>query len=131
MIIEIHACGSGLYARPRLSFYERVFMMDFITLFNFVLEYVLRNGPERKSVNTKKFEFEGNFCLSACKPKYSKIWLIQGRGRPRRVPPPYGPKYFLNFVQFLEKLHVGAFPWRVGAPFYGESWIRPCPRLRN
>ena len=33
-------------------------MMDFITVFNFVLEYVLRNGPERKSVNTKKFEFK-------------------------------------------------------------------------
>ena len=32
--------------------------MDFITVFNFVLEYVLRNGPERKSVNTKKFEFK-------------------------------------------------------------------------
>ena len=54
MIIEIHACGSGLHARPRLSFYERVFMMGFITVFNFVLEYVLRNGPERKSVNIQK-----------------------------------------------------------------------------
>ena len=46
MIIEIHACGSGLHARA----HERVFMMDFITVFNFVLEYALRNGPERKSV---------------------------------------------------------------------------------
>ena len=29
---------------------------------------------------------------------------------------------FLNFIQFLGK-YVGPFPWRIGAPSYGESWI--------
>ena len=54
------------------------------------------------------------------------------RGRAGRAPPPW-PKIFsisCSFSQNLAKSYVGAPPpWRVGAPSYGESWIRPW--LRN
>ena len=47
-------------------------------------------------------------------------------GAPRHAPPPPPTEQnFLNFMHFLENLYVGAFPWRVGGPSYGESWIRP------
>ena len=49
-------------------------------------------------------------------------------GRTRRVPPPYGPKFsqfHAVFHKIWQKSYVGAPPWRVGAPSYGESWIRP------
>ena len=37
-----------------------------------------------------------------------------------------GPNFshFMHFFEILAKSHVGA-PWRVGAPSYRESWIRP------
>ena len=51
------------------------------------------------------------------------------RGRRGRTPPM--ARKFLNFMQFFGKF--GNFvcwhlPWMVGAPSYGESWIRPCTR---
>ena len=35
---------------------------------------------------------------------------------------------FLNFMHFFEKFDkiICWRPWPVGAPSYGESWIRPC-----
>ena len=50
-------------------------------------------------------------------------WRIQG-GAPLRT------KIFLFSCSFWENLCIGAFPWRVGAPSYGESLIRPC-RITN
>ena len=49
-----------------------------------------------------------------------------GGGCPRRALP-LRPKIFsisCSFSHNLVKSYVGA-PWRVGAPSYGESWIRP------
>ena len=53
-------------------------------------------------------------------------WRILG-GRPWRAPPT--AQNFLNFMQFFAKfgkIICWRPPWRVGAPSYGESWIRPC-----
>ena len=56
-------------------------------------------------------------------------WLINvfSGGSKGALPPPTAEK-FLNFMQFFENLaksYVGALPWRLGAPSYGEHWIRP------
>ena len=40
--------------------------------------------------------------------------------------PPLQTKIFLIYYSFGGNLYVGTFPWRVGAPSYWESWIRPC-----
>ena len=42
--------------------------------------------------------------------------------------PPYTAQNFLNFMQFFAKFGkiICWCPPRVGAPSYGESWIRPC-----
>ena len=44
-----------------------------------------------------------------------------------RGAPLYGPKYsqFQAVFQKIWQNHMLATPWRVGAPSYGESWIRP------
>ena len=42
-----------------------------------------------------------------------------------RADPPLRTNIFLISCSFWENLYVGAFPWRVGAPSYGESWISP------
>ena len=48
---------------------------------------------------------------------------------PRGTSPAPTDQNFLNFMQFLggnlANLYVGAPSWRVGAPSYEESWIRP------
>ena len=47
-------------------------------------------------------------------------------GAPWRLP--YGPN-FSQFHAVFRKIwqnHMLAPPWRVGAPSYGESWVRPC-----
>ena len=47
-----------------------------------------------------------------------------------RHDPPYGPlKLFLIsciFRQIWQICMLAPTSWRVGAPSYGESWIRPC-----
>ena len=56
-------------------------------------------------------------------------WKASGRskGAPPACDPPTDQN-FLNFMQFLENLanlYAGTPSWRVGAPSYGKSWIRP------
>ena len=46
-------------------------------------------------------------------------WRIQGEAPPT-------DQNFLNFTLFFGNVYVRVFPWRVGAPSYGKSWIRPC-----
>ena len=59
----------------------------------------------------------------------SDICLSGGfRGVPPARPSPHGPK-FSQFHAVFHKIwqnHMLAAPWRVGAPSYRESWIRPC-----
>ena len=63
-------------------------------------------------------------------PEYEIADSNSGRfrgGAPGARPPPR-PKIFsisCSFSRNLAKSYVGALR-RVGAPFYGESWIRPC-----
>ena len=65
-----------------------------------------------------------------------KLWYLRYTNKPvagfRGAPParalPYSPKcsqFHAVFRKFWQN-HMLAPPWRVGAPSYGESWIRPC-----
>ena len=59
------------------------------------------------------------------------IKLVVNSGGSKGVPLVYAPtdQNILNFMHFLENLYVGAFPWRVDALSYRQSWIRPWLRL--
>ena len=59
------------------------------------------------------------------------IAVADPRGRPRRVPP-YGPKFsqfHAVFWKIWQNHMLAPPPRRVGAPSYGESWIRPCTTM--
>ena len=51
------------------------------------------------------------------------------------LPPLPTAQNFCKFMHFFEKFwqnhRLGAPSWRVGAPSYGEYWIRHCTSLNN
>ena len=55
---------------------------------------------------------------------------LRGGGVPGACPP-YSPKFSQFHAVFCKiwQNHMFAPPWRVGAPSYGESCIRPCPTI--
>ena len=67
-------------------------------------------------------------CLDCRDDTFEKT-VADPRGAPPAHASPFTDQNFLNFMQFfwenLVNLYVGAPSWRVGAPSYEESWIRP------
>ena len=71
------------------------------------------------------FLFTSIVNLTQYAKRHSYLFAVADLGRGR---PPTAPN-FLNFMQFFAKfgkIICWRPPWRVGAPSYVESWIRPC-----
>ena len=98
----------------------------FINSLNFVF------GTKTIRVNHRTFLSQGFLSLQEViicfRKRNSKLAVADlGGGGPGSRPPPHGPK-FSQFHAVFHKIwqnHMLAPPWRVGAPSYGVSWIRP------
>ena len=100
-------------------------LIIFINSLNFVF------GTKTIRVNHRTFLSQGFLSLQEViicfRKRNSKLAVADlGGAAPARAPPT--AQNFLNFMQFFTKfgkIICWRPPWRVGAPSYGVSWIRP------